>query len=252
MNDFLRDLKLAPTVEDGDVIGRAAAGWFDMLIRAGESAKGDDGRISTDFIASTASIDRMGDVVDQGTWRLAAWRKNPVILYEHAPPVVGRGSARVDREAGQLQIKVEWDIGEHNPIGTLAGHQHLNGFRSAGSVGFMPGKAISRLDLPDDDPRKASKDTPRWRAGHVFSHNELLEFSSVAVPANRDAVHLSSYATATEDPSEQIRRFVEESTSKAVAAAILDAVHADPEIRKAIRSLIWGEQKPDPLAHLFR
>lgn len=263
----LRDLKLAPPdVREGEedvpdtidrIFRRADTGILDLIVRAGESAE-EGGRITTDFVASTASVDRMGDVVDQGTWRLAAWRKNPVILYEHAPPVVGRGSAKINRGEGRLEIGVTWDVGDHNPIGTLAGMQHLNGFRSAGSVGFIPGKAISRADLPDDDPRRTGKDVPRWRAGHVFSHNELLEFSSVAVPANAEAVHLSAHARDAEDPSEQIRRFVEESTAASVASAILDAVKADEQIRRAILALVWGDspstppRKSDPLDHLWR
>lgn len=258
---ILRDLTLAPvevpeeSEEWADRLCKREIGGMpilDLFIRAGESSKSEGGSVSTDFIASTASVDRMGDVVEQ-SWRLAAWRKNPVILYEHAPPVVGRGVARVprgseDAPGGNLTIKVQWDIGEHNPIGTLAGMQHLNGFRSAGSVGFLPGKVINRLDLDDGDPRKAPKGTPRYMAGHVFRHNELLEFSSVAVPANREAVQLSIHAQETEDPHEQIRRFVEESTATRAAEAILEAVKADEAVRRAILSLVWGADpvpKPD-------
>lgn len=235
------------------VFRRAGSDLYDLLVRAGESSKDGD-QVFTDFVASTAAVDRMGDVVDQSTWRLAAWRANPVILYEHAAPVVGRGTGKVAKDPDRLEIRVQWDIGPHNPIGTLAGMQHLNGFRRAGSVGFMPGKSISRLDLPDEDPRKAPKGTPAWKAGAVFSHNELLEFSSVAVPANRDAIQLSAHASEAEDPQEQIRRFVAESTERAVAVAVLEAVKADEGVRRAIRSLIWGDQpsNPDPLAHLWR
>lgn len=267
----LRDLSLAPVdVRDDDDtaelhrIERRDAGLhggplFDLFVRAGDSAS-KDGGITTDFVASTASIDRMGDVVEQ-SWRLAAWRSNPVILYEHAPPVVGRGTAKTPK-GGNLTIKVKWDIGDHNPIGTLAGNQHLNGFRSAGSVGFMPGKVKSRLDLADDDPRKAPKGTPAWQAGHVFSHNELLEFSSVAVPANRDAVQLGLYAQdAGDDSDEAIRRFVDESVSNSLTAQILEAVKADPAIKSAILALVWGadpvpakpapEPAPHPMRHIF-
>jgi hypothetical protein len=254
----LRDLTLAPLdVREGEdeipddihrIFKRDVGGVpvLDLFVRAGESERADSGAVLTDFIASTASIDRMGDSVEQ-SWRLAAWRKNPVILYEHAAPVVGKGVARVPKESGNLTIKVQWDIGEHNPIGTLAGMQHLNGFRSAGSVGFIPGKVENRLDLPDDDPRKAPKGTPRYMAGHVFKFNELLEFSSVAVPANREAVQLGMLIEEIEDPDEKIQRAVKETIDRSTAAMILDAVKADPEIRSAILSLAWGSAPvPEP------
>jgi len=220
------------------IFRRADSNLLDLFVKAGESKK-TDGAIATDFVASTAIVDRMGDVIDQGTWRLANWRANPVILHEHAPPVIGKGKAK--RSADALSIKVQWDIGDHNPIATLAGTQHLNGFRSAGSVGFIPGKAKNRLDLGDDDPRKAPKNTPRWLAGNVFSHNELLEFSSVAVPANPQALQLSLYADEAEGDEDKVERFVRESVAKATAEAILAAVKDDETIQRAIRALVWGE-----------
>lgn len=216
---------------------------LDLFVRAGETTSTDAG-IETTFTASTAAVDRMGDSIDQGTWRLANWRRNPVILHEHAPPVIGRGVGK--RSAEALTIKVLWDASDANPTGQLVAHQHANGFRSAGSVGFIPGKAINRLDLPDDDARKAPKDTPRWRAGHVFSHNELLEFSSVAVPANAEALQLSLYAAEVEGEDDRIRRFVSASTDSLTAETILRALREDDAVRRAIRGLIWSESDPEP------
>jgi hypothetical protein len=233
----------------------ASTDLLDLFVRAvDDEEEGKKG--GTLFIASTASVDRMGDVIDQSTWRLGPWRSNPVILADHAPPVVGSGTAKVADVGGgikRLEIRVRWDDDESNPVGRLLAHQHRNGFRSAGSVGFMPGKAINRLDLSADDPRKAPEGTDRWRAGYVFSHNELLEFSSVAVPANRDAVQLSaSLADIAPDDPALIERFVRESVQKDLAQLVLDAVQNDPKVRQAIRGMVWSSPaKPATLHDLF-
>lgn len=234
---------------------------LDLFVRAGTTTKADDG-ITTQFVASTADIDRMGDVVDQATWRLGNWRANPVILLEHYVPVVGRGTGRVaDTEGGakRLEIAVRWDTSEHNPAGVLVAHQHANGFRSAGSVGFRPGKVLSRTKLGKDDPRYVDGDkVPEWRAGYVFSHNELLEFSTVAVPANAAALQLSLYAREAEDPAERLRRSVVESVDSVTAEAIIRAVRASAEVRSVLQAAVWGasltangDDHPGGIAHLF-
>ena len=242
-----RDLPLGDLFDDAEIDGvdviEERGDLLDLSVRAGESKKADDGSMWTDFIASTASVDRMGDVIDQITWRLAAWRTNPVILYEHKPPVVGAGRATVSQAEKRLEISVRWDASELNPLGMLAAHQHANGFRRAGSVGFIPGKAINRMDLPEGDPRRVATGD-RWRAGMVFSHSELLEFSTVAVPANREAVQLAIRANESEDPDERIRRFVSDSLSREVAGLVLTALRSDEQIRRAIEALIWSRPAP--------
>jgi phage head maturation protease len=224
--------------EDGNRLG-----W---LLPAVETKRDDETRATvTRFVASTDSVDRVGDVVEQTTWRLANWRRNPVILHEHAPPVVGRGKGRVtdigDERRG-LVIDVTWDESDHNPVGQMLADQHRNGFRFASSVGFRPGQAINRRDLDEDDPRRLGDDVPRWRAGNVFRFNELLELSSVAVPANPDALQLSLHAREQDDPEQAIRAYLEANTD-AVRQLVLDAVRNDDEIRSAVKSIIFGAQR---------
>ena len=232
------------------------AGGLSLQVKAGET-KGDAGSRTTEFVASTADVDRMGDIVDQKTWRLAAWRSNPVILHEHgggffsAPSihsggVVGRGVGKVNRDEGRLEIRVHWDEADVNPLGQLMAHQHANNFRRAMSVGFMPGKAINRADLEKDDPRRAPDGTPKWRAGHVFSHNELLESSTVGVPANRAAVQLSAHLQGADlGDDETARKFITETVSTKFADNLLAALK-DDEIRRAILSLVWASPEPKP------
>ena len=209
-----------------------------------------DGPTTTPFIASTLEVDRMGDVLEQTSWRLKNYRRNPVILHEHRRGmVVGRGVAGIrnsEAHGKRLEIGVVWDTSDINPVGQLMGHQHANNFRHAGSVGFRPGKAVSRKDLPDDSPFKVTNEKiSRWYAGYYYKANELLEFSPVSVPANPSAQQLRNYAQEAEDREEQVRRFVEESTQKSTALNLLAACKEDPEILRQFLGLIWGSKPPE-------
>lgn len=197
------------------------------------------------FVASTGAVDRMGDVVEQ-SWRLANFRRNPVILHEHAHPVVGRGSVKVDREADALMLSVEWDDSEANPVGRLVAHQHRAGFRGAVSVGFRPGKSISRTKLPDDHPAKMSDDMPEWQAGRVFRFNELLEVSSVAIPANAEALQVRAYAEEADDPAEAVARYLRETTPSQLRGLLADYIRDCPESLGVIRAIVLGTPRSVP------
>jgi len=133
------------------------------------------------FVASTASVDRMGDIVDQ-SWQLENYLRNPVILQNHDyhAPVVGMATRAVVEE-GALVIDVLFDTSEHNADGRRIASQVADGFVRAVSVGFRPGRVTARAALPEGDPRKGER-------GYVLAENELLELSIVSVPANADAL----------------------------------------------------------------
>jgi hypothetical protein len=236
-------------------------GGLSWLARGGEPQ--DDGSI--EFIASTGSIDRYGDSIDQGTWRLKSWRDNPVLLADHAPPVIGRGAAKVvtaDDGTKQLRIRAWFDESDVNPVGRLIAHQHRNGFRRGMSVGFLPGEVTNRKDLPEGHPLRVSDpDVSRWMAGYLFRFPELLESSSVAVPANREALQLSLLASRAEDRDGAVSRWLRESTTKAVTDQVLAAIRTNPEVRRAVQALAFSAPSTgrkattttggDDLAHLW-
>ncbi len=198
---------------------------------------------TTSFVASSSSVDRMGDVIEQDTWELESWKSNPVILYEHSHPVVGAGVG-VTR-GKDLRIRVKWDDHPTNPIGQLAAHQHRAGFRKAVSVGFIPGEAISRKDLPEGHPARVSDpNIPKWAAGFVFRSPELLEVSSVSVPANRDALQLGALAKLLGDP-ELAHRFTRSAGERVLhidRAEMLRLLKTDEEIRKAVLALYLSQR----------
>ena len=231
----------------GDYFERRDGGIYGLVARALEGETTEDRAV---FVASTAREDAHGDFVEQD-WRLARFRRNPVLLYEHRAPIVGVGKVKIvaehDRLGKHLQLQAQWDVGEHNPTGTLVAAQHARGFRSAVSVGFRPRKSISRRDLPEDDPRRKGEDTPRWRAGWVHRGPELLEVSSVAIPANPDAIQLRSWygrdeedEDPTKDPA-QLQALLLETCSKQAATWILEAVRTDPQVQAAVRSILLDD-----------
>lgn len=213
---------------DDDVVTRAlelGGGSLSWLALAADEDTGDG---TTEFIASTPTVDRAGDSLDQQTWRLAAYRQNPVILAEHRRDlVVGRAKQvrRTADESGmpQLRIRVEWDESELNPVGQLVAHQHRMGFRRAVSVGFIPHEIKSRTELPSDDPLyQDPAKVSRWMAGYLYRHNELLEVSSVSVPANAQALQLSAEIAEAESVDAAVKRVLAELLPRVLAASITD------------------------------
>ena len=229
-------------------VTQSALQW--VALAAPRSADDD----TDEFVASTASVDRVGDSIDQASWRLAYYRSNPVILYEHGRDVVGRADkvGITTREDGSkaLTIQVRWDASPVNPLGVLIAHQHAAGFRRAVSVGFNPGRRVSRTQLPVDHPLYVSADAvPAWRAGSVYSQCELLEVSSVAVPANRDALQLSMAARQAARDGEDLVT-VARTLLGQPARLDIPTLLRDPAIRAEIRALVYGSAPaPAPTTH---
>lgn len=231
------------------------------------SSENEDG--STDFIASTGSVDRVGDVIDQATWRLGPYRKNPVIMHEHFGEVVGRGTVSIktgDDGVKYLALNVVWDDDEVNPQGQLDAHQHRAGFRHAVSVRFLPGKFQNRTELPADHPYYIDpQQTPRWRAGYLYSFCELLEVSSVAVPCNREALQLSMAARQLEGDDagplegakallhvarsvgrDELEAMVAELVAKAVPEQLREGLRTDPQVRALVAAVYLGQPSGEP------
>lgn len=247
-------------LEDDEVeITRAAklGGGLLSWLALGTEETTDDGTVG--FVASTPAVDRMGDSVDQQTWRLANYRRNPVFLADHrGNDVVGRvvkvGRTAAEDGAQQLRIRVRFDESDLNPRGQLLAHQHRNGFRSAVSVGFLPGETKSRTELAPDDPLYVDPTkTSRRMAGYLFRHPELLEVSSVGVPANPEALQLSQGLATAEDVDAAIARALSETVPAKLRAQLLDLLRRDAEVRSVILAAYMATPTNggDSLAHLW-
>lgn len=138
--------------------------------RAGDSVEGR----TADFIMSTGSVDRGGDVINQDGWKLTNFKQNPVILWGHDQriPPIGR-AINIRKRDGALTAKIEFATAEQHPFAETVYQLVKGGFVNAGSVGFIPLK----YKWNDD------------RGGFDFEEQELIEYSIVGVPMNAEALH---------------------------------------------------------------
>ena len=122
----------------------------------GESASGGDEMV---FVISTDEVDRHGDIVSAGGWRLDAFRRNPVVLWAHDYrfPVVSRVvEHRADTQAGP--------DGPERRVGRLRARRpnsRATEFARPGGTGLyrqrLPAGCVRRL------PAAAVRGAPRLR-----------------------------------------------------------------------------------------
>lgn len=153
-----------------------------MIITSRAAPAVDPDRRTLTVIASDGSTDRAGDIVRPEGWKLAAFRRNPVFLWQHraTEPPIGRvtaiGVAKTGDNAGRLMATVEFLGAGIYELADLIFRLYQDGFLRAVSVGFRP------LRMQDITDNKGN-----W-TGVEFLEQELLELSAVNVPANPNAV----------------------------------------------------------------
>jgi len=202
----------------------------------------------TVVVASTSSPDRYGDIVDQGTWSLGRYNANPIIQWGHRYDLPPIGKASVGVHDGELLAEITWDTGEHNELANTVASQFENGFLSAVSVGFMPGHAVARSSLEQDDPRFAA-------AGMVYFEPELLEISAVPIPANPEALAQRGLPDTAiirevrielaedeedvrEDEEEDDERDEEEDARSVLKDELMYLISEDEDVRRVLRDLL--------------
>jgi HK97 family phage prohead protease len=124
------------------------------------------------FTISTPDVDRMNDSIAVKGWKLAEYRRDPVVFFNHAGDAlpVGR-SQSVWIEGERLRATVKLAPAAANPLAEQVRHL-LNGkFLQAASVGFIP----LRWEFSKDSARPY---------GINFLEQTLIEWSICGVPAN--------------------------------------------------------------------
>lgn len=142
---------------------------------------GSDSERTLDFTISTGQIDRDGDTIAVDGWKLAPFRKNPVVLWAHnssMPPIAKAKKVRV--EDGKLKssaVFVPPDLSDHDHIkfSGMIFDMFKQKFMNAVSVGFKP------EEFSINEGRGGFLPTD-------FIKQELLEFSPVPVPSNPGAL----------------------------------------------------------------
>ncbi|MFQ5915842.1 MAG: HK97 family phage prohead protease [Nitrospinota bacterium] len=125
------------------------------------------------FTISTSAVDRDRDTIDASGWKLANYKKNPVVLWAHSYHELPVAKAsKISKQEGKLVADAEFATAEQNPLAESVYQLLLGGFLNAASVGFKPLKTEFNEE----------------RRGVDFLEQELLEFSVVPVPANPEAL----------------------------------------------------------------
>lgn len=161
--------------------------------------------------ASSAFQDRHSDVVRQEGLDLAAFRSNPVVLFNHDH---GEPVARVENigmNAGRVEATVQFP-----PEGTSAKSDETyrlvkSNILNAVSIGFR----VKRFEVMED-------------GGWDILESELYELSFVSVPANPDAVVLERGLEVGNDIVTEVRERAEQ-TEKDIAEIRADVVEIKSE-----------------------
>jgi hypothetical protein len=138
-------------------------------------------------VISTATLDRGNRIVDVTGWKLAKFKKNPVVLADHdytIDKIIGRAS-NVKVEDGALTTVTEF---ASEGIGAVAFRLVQAGLANAWSVGWTGIRSHRIGTLNDCDACNAAQKGGVIEYGTHYTQQELLEYSLVAVPANPDAV----------------------------------------------------------------
>ena len=143
------------------------------------------------FIGSNQKIDRDNEVIISEGWKLANYKKNPVVLVNHQHhelPVAKTNRVWVDKEKKQLMFDIEFPSADVHPQGDTLFKLYKGGFMNATSVGFLPNMKKAVFAEKKGDPSV------------TFNEQELLEISLVSVPANPSAlITAKSFEKAVKD-----------------------------------------------------
>ena len=133
------------------------------------------------FVASSATPDRYGDIIDVKGWVLDNYKRNNVILLNHDSNQlpIARGNVYVRND--KLIVDVEFD--KEDQRAAEVERKVKARFMNAVSVGFRPLESKSRSELPTDHKYYGQR-------GMYYSKAELLEVSIVTIPANGEATML--------------------------------------------------------------
>lgn len=140
-----------------------------------EVKKIDEDARTIEHIISTGSEDRDGDTINPKGWILDEFLKNPVVLFGHRHdlPPIARAVKLKASEKG-LETLTLFPPKGISPVSDTVFDLNRLGFLRSWSVGFDP---VTFTILED--------------GGMAFEEQKLLEYSSVPVPANPDAVNLA-------------------------------------------------------------
>jgi len=207
------------------------AGRFSCTVKAKES---DDGRTRFEAIASTAAVDRDGEVIEVSGWE---WRKMPKLLYGHSSQSVENVLGKVesiDKEGDALTVTASINDAA-SPMHRAAGILVRSGDLDTLSVGFEP-MAWTDADGTMHE-RKSGDPWPYPEKDRRYTRTELLELSLVGVESNYQAVvtgikALQSHKAPEYEPNAEP---LEEWERDALATFIKDLASTEWKVRLGLK-----------------
>jgi HK97 family phage prohead protease len=126
-------------------------------------------------IVSTADVDRAGDVVVPEGIDFAAYKNNPVVLFQHDHDEPIARCAEIGVVGGRVEATVQFpDAGVNSKSDEVYG-LIKSGVLNAVSIGFIP---LERVAMDQKEPWGPFK----------FMRSEIIEFSVVSIPCNANAL----------------------------------------------------------------
>jgi HK97 family phage prohead protease len=184
----------------------------------------DENRI-IEYVGSNQSIDRYSTRL-MG-WKLKDYKRNPVFLWAHRydmPPVGRTVDVKEDKETGELRFRVQYAPREIYPFAGTIYDMVKEGYLSAVSVGFSPGK----VEFKEDENI------------HELRDNDLMELSQVPVPANPQAlVNAFQRGMVPEEHKDLLTANVESGVDTLDGASVED-------LCEQVRAWIVEQDQPDP------
>lgn len=197
---------------------------------------------SVRVICSTEDMDRGGEVIVQAGIDLTAYRRNPVVLFQHDPGQPVARAEEIKLEDGRLVAVVRFP-----PPGVSPRADECRGLVKAGVISGVS-VGINPIHTEPMDPMHVGSSAPLR-----YLRSELMEFSFVAVPANPAAVVVARSASGPATKARDAgRAWVRAQEARiGTTASAPPAQPADRVIRTKADALAWiaeaetsGAQKP--------
>lgn len=188
----------------------------------------DETKKTATFVMSTESIDRHGDIIDQDSWMLEHFRKNPAFFLQHRADQFPIGKwidvyleADPDNPGKQRLVGVAEFRTKYEDAARAFDHV-VEGDLNMVSVGFIP----HRVDYDEE------------RDAFVLFDCELLECSLVGIGSNRYAL------VKDKEPEEDEQIDQDDETTKGDARSKVIAG------KKELDRIIHSQKDGDVIAHL--
>ena len=176
--------------------------------------KADSDRTVT-VVATDATVDRMGEVVEPAGAMLDAYRRNPVVLRDHDPCRPVARATDIALRGGRIEAVIEFPPAGQSALADETFDLVKAGVLNTVSIGFDP---------VETEPLDASVQYGPLR----YLKWELLEISFVSIPANPSAMVIQRRFTT------RLRAATEPAPT--LAARLLDAASKSPMLAGAIAS----------------